>query len=364
MQKNIRIKACYFDGLSSNPFEVELKISALYLEIIFVNEEKESILWNIEKIKKPEELNFNTYRLCYGNFPYQSLEFTVEQYQLLISINRAIANTTKDTWYEQLLKRKSLLATFFIGFIAICTLVYFILIPAVTPLVIKYIPIETEEYLGDIVYKGMIENEEIDSNATFLINQFWEEMNYTSDYNVNITVVKNNIVNAFALPGGKIVVFDSILKLFDNHNQLSALLSHEFIHVQHKHSMNQMVSAYSRIAVVYLLLGNINDVFLSIAQNADVINTLTYSRKLEQEADLEGMKLMENARIPIKGMYQLFEKLDDSEDSINSNLLNYVSSHPATKNRINYCKKFNKSNQNIDSDKDNKLKNIFVQMRR
>ncbi|QQR97117.1 MAG: M48 family metallopeptidase [Sphingobacteriales bacterium] len=351
------ISAIYFDGFSSNPYHVELNVSSKYIEIIFCLDEKEIVLWEIDRIIKYEELNTNTYKLNYGNIPYQSIELDKDNYESLVLQNRNIAKATSHTWYEKFLKKKSLIFGLLFCVIAFCVFTYFVIIPAITPIAIKAIPMKTEVYLGEVVYKNMTKGYSIDSQKTEQINSFWKSMNYESKYPINITVVESDIVNAFALPGGRIVVFDTLLKILDNYSQLSALLSHEFIHIRNKHSMSLMVTAYSQFAIISLVFGNLDENIIgAIAQNASMLNTLKYSRNLEQEADLDGMILMQNANINTNGMYQLFEKLDEVND-VDSELLNYISTHPDNKKRIEYCKKFDKQNKaKIDNPK---LDSIF-----
>ena len=56
---------------------------------------------------------------------------------------------------------------------------------------IQYIPKETEAKLGEMVYKNMVETKNIDVQKTKLINDFWREMGYATNYPIKITVVND-----------------------------------------------------------------------------------------------------------------------------------------------------------------------------
>ena len=95
---------------------------------------------------------------------------------------------------------------------------------------------EVERQIGESWYRALTATYQIDSARTRLVQQFYDSLDYGGDYTMRITVVREPVVNAFAVPGGYIVVFDSIIGLMDAPEQLAALLAHEASHVQLRHS--------------------------------------------------------------------------------------------------------------------------------
>ena len=68
-------KAKYYNGVTSNSFEVEVILFENYLEIIYEsNDENHRLIWYFKSIKESSFLSKNEVTLKYGEFPHQSLE--------------------------------------------------------------------------------------------------------------------------------------------------------------------------------------------------------------------------------------------------------------------------------------------------
>jgi predicted Zn-dependent protease len=217
-----------------------------------------------------------------------------------------------------------------IGFIPFT---YFVVIPFASKKIADKLPREYEIKMGEAVYGSMVEQAKVDTAKSALMNSFFKELHYPSDYPIHITVVKEDVVNAFALPGGNIVVYEGIINRMEDYEELTALLSHEFSHVQLRHTTKNMVSSLSGYLLISLLVGDAGDLAAVIAENANQIKQLGYSRQLEAEADEEGMRLMQQSRVNIAGMQHLFEHLRAEEGSAAA-MPQFLSSHPLTDNRI------------------------------
>ena len=94
------------------------------------------------------------------------------------------------------------------------------------------------------------------------------------------------------------------------------------------------------------VLSDVNGIMATIGDNINNLNSLSYSRSFEQQADEEGLDLMLQNNINPKGMTNLFKRLQ-SENNID--IPQFLSSHPVTENRIDYI-------QNLIKEK--KFKNI------
>jgi predicted Zn-dependent protease len=94
----------------------------------------------------------------------------------------------------------------FLGIATILVTSYFLLVPWMSEKLASTISVNTEEQLGNAVYDALNISGQQDKEATAVLNEFFEEMNVQSAYNIHITVVHSEVVNAFALPGGNIVV--------------------------------------------------------------------------------------------------------------------------------------------------------------
>ncbi|XP_076925268.1 mitochondrial metalloendopeptidase OMA1-like [Bidens hawaiensis] len=144
-----------------------------------------------------------------------------------------------------------------------------------------------------------------------------------------IIVVKSNDVNAYCLPGGKIIVFTGLLERFKANEELATIIGHEVAHAVARHAAEKFVT---------LICFTIGRVILDGYIQRDVVSAsyifllnLPFSRKMEMEADHIGLMLMASAGYNPRVAPKVFEKLD--EESGDSALENFLSTHPSGKER-------------------------------
>jgi beta-barrel assembly-enhancing protease len=159
-------------------------------------------------------------------------------------------------------------------------------------------------------------------------------------------------VNAFALPGGHVVIYDGILKRMKEPDELAALLSHEVAHIQYKHSLKGISRNLAGYMFIALLFNDINGISTVLIENANTLNNLHYSRSLETEADLKALKTLERNNIDQHGMVRLFETLNTKSDL---SYLKILSTHPLTAERIKYTKSAAKRQRNVRENKEMQL---------
>lgn len=175
--------------------------------------------------------------------------------------------------------------------------------------------------------------------------------------------------NAFALPGGTIVVTDELVKLAKNDEEVLAVLAHELGHVQKRHGIRSMLQASAVSATVIWLTGDIS--YLITAAPIFLMN-MHYSRDLEREADRYAVDLLAANQISPSYLADLLEKIEASHiaqsetvkagkdkkgkenkenkedtknknDSSSSSYSSYLSSHPATSERLRFLREQNTS---------------------
>ncbi len=78
----------------------------------------------------------------------------------------------------------------------------------------------------------------------------------SKDWRVEIYVVKSDEVNAFALPGGKIVVYTGLIDYADTPEQVAGVLGHEMAHATLRHGIERVAQSVGLAAAVHLLIGN------------------------------------------------------------------------------------------------------------
>jgi predicted Zn-dependent protease len=185
-------------------------------------------------------------------------------------------------------------------------------------------------------------------------------MQIPSEYNVQIVVVKGDVLNAFALPGGHIVVYDKLLYNLDSYPQLAALLSHEFTHVENRHTIKTLFRQLGSKIFLSLIVGDATAVGGVVINNADQLKTLSYSRRLEKEADQNGVRLLAERKIDCGGFVRLFQILKKETDGA-AETSEWISSHPNLDNRIRNIEE-NPFCKNNTPRTDSSLHHLFLQI--
>ncbi len=191
---------------------------------------------------------------------------------------------------------------------------------------------EWEIDLGQQMYESLMTTFKIDENRTRLLNKFYDELSFASKYPVTITVVSSKEVNAFAIPGGNIVVYSALLDRIQTAPELAGLLSHEGSHIELRHSLRNMFRTLARKMFLMLIVGSESGIAGYLVSNADNLKGLEYSRSLETEADNYGLELMEKSKVDPAGMLSLMQVLQ--RETKGEEPSHFLSTHPLFSERI------------------------------
>ena len=168
------------------------------------------------------------------------------------------------------------------------------------------------------------------------------EFSELTDRRLEIALIDEKSINAFAAPGGIVGVNAGLIFQTDTEGQLASVLSHELAHLSQRHFARRMQRQKDRsLANSLMILGSIalagatsNPNALLVGQQAITQQNLSFSRGDEQEADRIGFKNMVLAGFDPKSTSYMFEKLQSLSRLSGSNELEFLRSHPLTKNRI------------------------------
>jgi predicted Zn-dependent protease len=191
---------------------------------------------------------------------------------------------------------------------------------------------DAEISMGERMYQSVLQQYHVDARKTAILNDFYKQLHYDTGYPVSITVVESNEMNAFAIPGGHIIVYDAILDEMKTPEELAALLGHEGSHIALRHSLRTIFRSMARQLFLALIVGNQSGVISQVVNNADALKGLQYSRSLETEADDNGLQLMAKNKINPQGMMRLMQLLQ--KESGSAEPAPFLSTHPVFKDRI------------------------------
>lgn len=151
-----------------------------------------------------------------------------------------------------------------------------------------------------------------------------------SPYRFVVRVANLEMVNAFALPGGQIVIARGLLRFAESPDEVAGVLAHEMGHVLHRHSTAAMIEALGLAFLFGALLGDLGTGVIGGASEALI--GLSFRRKAEAEADERALALLEQAGLSSRGLAALFERMQRKAGAEPA-VLRLLSTHPTNESR-------------------------------
>jgi predicted Zn-dependent protease len=158
-------------------------------------------------------------------------------------------------------------------------------------------------------------------------------------------LMRDSMINAFALPGGFIAAHTGLILLAQNESELASVLGHEIGHVQQRHIARMLAKQKENtaIAIGSLLLallaarggsGDAAEAALAVGQAAAIQKQLNFSRDAEREADRVGFQTLVSAGFDPRAMAAFFTRMQQSTRVYSSAAPAYLQTHPLTTERI------------------------------
>ncbi len=234
------------------------------------------------------------------------------------------------------------------------------------------IPIEWEEQLGDLAFAQvtaggrLIENEAVLKELAKITDPLVEAVNETTErkYNYQFHIVRDPVLNAFAVPGGKVVLHSGLILAAESPEEIAGVLAHEIAHVTRQHSMRQLVSTLGMYLLAQAFLGDMQGLMAVLLDNGSYLLTLKFSRDHESDADEVGLEYMRAAGIDPQGMVEMFRKLQAAHEEMNKEMSgeieeatgaedlsmpDFLSTHPDTRERIEAMQKLLEQSESNNS---------------
>ena len=353
-----QVSGKYFDGKSSQPQVVEVAFDEDYSELNFRNAYV-NITWNLRKIVYENYGNLIEIRTQQGANEF----LVVDDKEFKKHLIDFLRKRNKLSVYQKLIHLNfGMHLAIAASILAIIALGYFFAVPFVAEKSVALIPETFDDKLGDTFIGKFITKNKQDTVKTLLLNEFAQEMELDNNKPLHFTVVNSSTVNAFALPNGEIVVYTGILEKMDDYSELAGLIGHEVTHVNNRHSMKMLCKNLAGYLVISALFADVNGVIAIIAENAHNLNTLSYSRTFETEADEQAVYLMMKNNINPQGVLSLFKVLEEESKLADYELFEFAQTHPLASHRIENIKKIIAKNE-FSYNENEKLKALFEKMK-
>jgi Zn-dependent protease with chaperone function len=214
---------------------------------------------------------------------------------------------------------------------------YFWGIPALASYVTPHVPVAWEEQLGQSVIDSLAPAEKrcLDSARAQKLERILKILSSSapqSPYSFRVMVVNYPAVNAFAAPGGTIVLFQGLLERTRSSEELAGVLAHEMQHILRRHATRALLQQLSMKFILAAATGDATGLAYGL-EGASALGMLRYNRQSEEEADREAVRMLLASGIDPRGLIIFFETLQrENEKSLR--LPSYLSTHPELKERV------------------------------
>jgi predicted Zn-dependent protease len=165
------------------------------------------------------------------------------------------------------------------------------------------------------------------------------------DVPYTVTLIKENEINAFAVPGGPMFVNTGLMQLATTDDELASVLAHEVSHIVKRHSAQQLSDAAVKQGVAGILFGRSSADVRSVVGLTLDLKDREFSRGDEAQSDEYGFKYLVAAGYNVRGMASMFTKMQESAAKSNEKLA-FLSTHPLTRKRIEAAEKRAESYEN------------------
>ena len=157
-----------------------------------------------------------------------------------------------------------------------------------------------------------------------------------SRYRFRVAVVDSGTENAFAAPGGHIVVFRGLIDTLPDADALAGVLAHEMGHVIERHGTEQIIKVLGLSVVAGALIGDTSAIGSAASEMARILAGAKFSRDAEREADRIAVDMLNRTNISGRGFQAFFQRMAGQAEEHEGSAAQYFATHPATAGRARF----------------------------
>lgn len=231
-------------------------------------------------------------------------------------------------------------------------LMIFVILPAMASTLATLIPIEREiaygktvvnqmeRFLGGKTVGGLVCT---NADGVAALEAMTDRLTDAGDltYDLNIAVFDHEMVNAFAAPGGQIVLMRGLIDKAKSPDEVAAVLAHEIGHVEARDTTRNALRAAGSAGLLALVLGDFAGGSAVVVVAEYTLNA-SYTREAEAAADVFALEMLDRSGTDAAALATFFDSLDDLEKTL-PDLPVYLSSHPETVDRAQAARDFARS---------------------
>ncbi|MDM5263648.1 M48 family metallopeptidase [Sulfurovum sp. XTW-4] len=219
----------------------------------------------------------------------------------------------------------------------------------------ELIATHTLEFLDKYIFKkskiSQSKMEEIRQHFTSTLVPLSEDQEI--NYRVHFRLWRDgnvSIPNALALPSGDIILTDKFVELSKSQDEIDSVLLHEMGHVIHRHTLKMVIESTFITVATMMIVGDSNGLADMGVGLGSLLVSSSYSRGHESEADIYAFEQMLAAKIDPIAFSDIMNRMmsymerpsknDKNSETSDEDVLDYLSSHPATKERVEVAQQY------------------------
>lgn len=149
---------------------------------------------------------------------------------------------------------------------------------------------------------------------------------------IKLHVFDNQMINAFAMPDGHLIVYTGLIKHVTDQDELTGVIAHEIAHLELGHIMKKLVKEIGLSTLLTLVSGNGN--LVVVKEISKVLSSSAYDRSLEKEADIKAVDYLITAGVNPNALGDFLYDISGNDD--HTDFLGWFSTHPDSKERATY----------------------------
>lgn len=349
----MRGQGTFFDGESAQKHIVSMELSADRLSLVIRGDTlPEPLYWRLTELRALSDDNASQGRLVLTRLlptedeaPRDPARLTIDDAELAEAIRRSRPNLEKRDLHPG--TRKRIIRNLAMA-VAAVVIMLFVILPAMANTLARIIPLEREIAFGKTVTAQMERYLGADrlgalhcSNADGLaaLDQMAARLTDGQDlgYDIQLTVFDHGMVNAFAAPGGQVVILRGLIDEAKTADQVAGVLAHEIGHVVHRDATRNALRATGSAGLLSMVLGDFTGGALLVIVGEQLINS-SYSREAERQADEFALETLGSSGVSSHGLAAFFDAIDD--DGEGNFIPPYLASHPVTGGRAKIARAF------------------------
>ncbi len=271
---------------------------------------------------------------------------TVDEPEMIAILTRLCPDLRKKDVARGTLRR---VITWTGGAVGALALMIFVILPAMANTLAAYIPVEREVAWGKTVVRGMerflggseagslvCKNEEGIAALEAMTRRLTERQDL--QYDLTIAVFDNRTVNAFAAPGGHVVILRGLIDKASSPDEVAAVLGHEIGHVESRDVTRNALRSAGSAGLLSLVLGDFAGGGAAVLIAEWTLNA-SYTREAEAEADLFALGMLDASGTDANGMADFFDKITELQNR-GSAMPGFLASHPDSAGRAAAARAF------------------------